>query len=86
MFLPTSAPSHELVTESEVVTALCISLSENRTPSVVPTVRCLRFVLVFPCLDLLAGAACLILVIQVIQLTMVLVVESSQDMKFSKQL
>ena len=41
--------------------------------SVVPTVRCLHFVLVFPCLDLLAVVACLILVI--IQLTVVLVVQ-----------
>ena len=61
---------------SEVVTALCISLLEKGTPSVVPTVRCLHVVLVFPCLDLLAVVACLILVI--IQLTLVLVVQSSK--------
>ena len=61
---------------SEVVTALCISLLEKGTPSVVPTVRCLHFVLVFPCLDLLAVVACLILVF--IQLTLVLVVQSSK--------
>jgi hypothetical protein len=60
---------------SEVVTALCISLLEKGTPSVVPTVRCLHVVLVFPCLDLLAVVACLILVIQ---LAVVLVVQSSK--------